>query len=200
MNPHFIFNSINSIQSLILANEIDKSLNYLNDFGRMIRRTLNYSEKETVTIKEEIEFLQEYIGLEKLRFKDKINVNLIIDEKLDVAYDRIPPMLIQPFAENAIKHGLLPKNAPGELNITFKAEGDKLKCIIEDDGVGRDFHLNSNKDLKHESKGIRLIHDRLQMLKQKAAVEKDFILTIEDLHDNNNRSTGTRVELLIPIL
>ncbi|MBI9067879.1 MAG: histidine kinase [Salinivirgaceae bacterium] len=198
MNPHFMFNSINSIQSLILSENIDQALNYLNDFGRLIRRVLNYSEKDSVTVKEEIEFIKEYLGLEKLRFKDKIEIHIEIDEKLDPAFDRMPPMLIQPFVENAIKHGLLPKKENGLLSIYFNSMGDHLKCIVVDNGVGRAHHEDENSN-NHVSKGTYIVDNRIRILKQKALSDSDYAVSITDLYDEDKKPCGTKVEVVVPL-
>jgi ligand-binding sensor domain-containing protein len=199
MNPHFMFNSINSIQNLILNEDIDQALNYLNDFGRLIRRVLNYSEKSAVTIQEELDFINEYLSLEKLRFKDKIEIHINIDPNLDTAFDRMPPMLIQPFVENAIKHGLLPKEGNGLLTIDFTANGEKLLISIIDNGVGREYHRNIKKLEKHQSKGTQMIEDHINILKKKALDDDDYQVEIIDLFDVRNNPTGTKVLIKIPL-
>jgi len=194
MNPHFLFNSINSIQNLILNEQIDLALNYLNDFSRLIRRVLSYSEKDSVTIQEEIEFLEEYLRLEKLRFKDKVQVKITVDPQLDTAFDRMPPMLVQPVVENAIKHGLLPKESDGLLQIIFSANNDTLKITVEDNGLGRKHSEEvAKRNGNHQSMGTRIIKDRLDILSKNTQVSEKHKVEIIDLYDDNGKPCGTRV-------
>lgn len=199
MNPHFLFNSINSIQNLIISNKIDKALNYLNDFSRLIRRVLNYSEKETVTIKEEVDFLNEYLSLEKLRFKEKINVELIISEEIDPAFDRMPPMLIQPVVENAIKHGLLPMEGNGKLEINFDVNNEILHVKIKDNGVGRKYHQEKLKGNNHLSKGTQIIESRMNMLQKSSKQSDSYEVEIIDLENEHNKPSGTLVIIKVKL-
>ncbi len=175
MNPHFIFNSLNSIQRLYVEGKTDKANEYMADFSTLMRKILDNSTRNKITVKEELNTLQLYLEMEKLRCGDLLEYHISIDPTIDPLNTLIPPMVIQPFVENAIWHGILPKKVKGTVKIQLQKAGQGLICIIEDDGVGL-----SNKTGTHQPMGIKLTEQRL---KTKVKVE--------------NLSPGTRISFTV---
>ena len=201
MNPHFLFNALNSIQQMILANEEMVATKYLSRFSKLLRTILVHSDNETVTLKEEIEILNLYVELESVRFKDKFTYTIICDEDIDVDEIKVPTLLIQPFVENAIWHGLMHKDGNKELTIEFTETANFICCIVQDNGIGRDkaaaLKVKTGQDKTHKSKGIGVSVERLKNMRNAAG---DFgELHIVDLTDENKMAAGTRVELHFPI-
>jgi hypothetical protein len=193
MNPHFIFNAIGSIQHYILKNEVKQSYNYLSKFSMLIRNILNNSRQEYIFLQQEISTLQLYIELEQIRFTYPFKFVIEIDEELDMEMG-IPTMLIQPYVENSIWHGLMPKETEGLLELLFKKRGDTLLVIIRDNGVGME---RGNLTKKHHiSKGMSLTEQRIQTLESTS--NKKFVTTVIDLKNENGESLGTEVHLIIP--
>ncbi|MES2130769.1 MAG: histidine kinase [Bacteroidota bacterium] len=197
INPHFMSNCIAAIQHLILKNKVDEANEYLAKFSFLVRQVLNFSTKSFVTLKEELEIIDLYIKLEKLRF-EKINFDLKIDPSVNRDTTFIPPLLLQPIIENAIWHGLLPlentKNAV--LTLSIKLKGDVLKIIIEDNGIGRKFIKEGISNSK-ESQGIAITKQRIENLKY--IVNYDVAsLIYEDLVDDKHNPIGTRVIISLP--
>lgn len=198
MNPHFIFNSMNSINRMILAGEGDDASRYLNKFSKLIRLTLENSENSTISLESELAMLEAYIQLEAVRFKGMINYSLSVEESIDSSSTYLPSMVLQPFIENAIWHGLLHKKEPGNIHISIREENDVLRCTIEDDGVGREMalQLKEHTPEKNKSLGIKITEERLKLISKEKLM--DWI-KIEDLKDTYNKAVGTRVNLSIPI-
>jgi LytS/YehU family sensor histidine kinase len=194
MNPHFIFNSLNSIQDLILKGDVEHSYSYITTFSNLVRRTLSYSEKDFIDFDQEIKLLELYLSLEKLRFKKDFNYSINYENVDDIM---IPPLLVQPFIENALVHGLLHKEGEKKLKITFELR-DVLICTVEDNGVGREkaktIRMRQNAD--HESFSSKAILNRFEILS--AVFDGEFGYVFEDLYENDE-STGTRVIMRIPI-
>ncbi|MFV0268408.1 MAG: sensor histidine kinase [Draconibacterium sp.] len=186
MNPHFLFNSLNSVQNLVQKNLGREAHLYLSDFAGLIRKVLNNSEKEEVSLAEELEMTEQYLRLEQLRFD--FDYAMEIDSEIDVHNTLVPSMLLQPFVENAIVHGLQNKTSGRKLKITMKRQNSEIKIEIEDNGVGREAAKELSKT--KNGKGSKLISERLQLLKEKQG-EKYSLETI-DLQE------GTRVEIIIP--
>lgn len=195
MNPHFIFNALNSIQTLVLHGDVDSSYDYINKFALLIRETLNSSEQEFIPINKEIETLETYLKLEKLRFRDDFNYTISTTTNLPAKY--IPPMLIQPFIENALKHGLFHKETNRKLTVTIYAT-DTLICEIEDNGIGREASrkMNQKKNNEHRSFAVSSISKRLALLQEKLKVS--IGIEYEDLM-KNNEACGTKVTIRIPM-
>ncbi len=200
MNPHFIFNALNAIQQYITTNDQETAMIYLARFARLIRLIFEQSKRKEISLEEELEFLNLYLNLEKLRFGEKINIDLNVDQKVhQVAEDwKLPPLLIQPIIENAFKHGLLHKKGSGELKISFEIENSRLKCTIEDDGIGRkrSKEINSWRLKNHESSGLKSTKERLKILSQQENSSTENF-TITDLFNEKNHPIGTRVEIFI---
>lgn len=194
MNPHFIFNSLNSIQDLILKGEVEYSYSYITTFSNLVRRTLNYSEKDFIEFEEEIKLLELYLSLEKLRFKKDFEYQIEINFEEDLL---IPPMIIQPFIENALVHGLLHKEGSKKLTISFDLT-DSLQCKIEDNGIGRERAkaIKLRKKSEHESFSGKAITTRFEILSR--VFKGQFGYQYTDLKENGI-GVGTRVELKIPI-
>ncbi|MFZ1572404.1 MAG: histidine kinase, partial [Candidatus Kapaibacterium sp.] len=199
MNPHFIFNSLNSIQSYITDNKQELASEYLALFARLIRKILDNSRKQAIPIAKEIETLEIYLTLERVRFDNQFDYKFDIDPNVDVHWLTIPPMLIQPYIENSIKHGLRPKSSGGTIIIGMKMIDEiNMLCWIQDNGIGRKkaLELKNQRLTSHKSIAMEATKDRLEILnslrKQKVSVK------VIDLY-NNNEALGTKVELIIPI-
>ncbi|MCH2225106.1 MAG: histidine kinase [Crocinitomicaceae bacterium] len=193
MNPHFIFNSLNSIQSLILKEDTEASYDYIVLFAELVRNTLNYSNQDFIPIEKEIEFLNVYLELEKLRFKN--NFEYILDEG-GVEEILVPSLLIQPFIENSLLHGLMHKQGLKKLSIRFERT-EVLTCVIEDNGVGRDKskEIQKRQAPGHKSFALEAITKRLELLESQN--EEKIGYSIEDLYSNGEAS-GTKITLVIP--
>lgn len=201
MNPHFIFNSLNSVQHLILEKEEKQALNFLADFATLMRQMLNNSRKSYISLEEEIAFLTRYLELEKIRFAHSFTYHFIMEDSLKDYTIYIPPMIIQPIVENAIKHGLAPKNSAGYLEIRIEMVDDLLYCSVDDDGIGWDKSnsIKSSRLIKHESTALSVIKERLQIIKSfNGSVGKLEI--IDKFKSGFGNKEGTLVEILIPIV
>ncbi|MBL4648900.1 MAG: histidine kinase [Aureispira sp.] len=204
MNPHFIFNAMSTIQSFWMYKDTKTALIYHAKFARLMRLIFNYSNEKSIPIKEEIDFLKLYIDLEKIRLKYAINTIFEIDPIFEEENLYIPPLLIQPIVENSFKHGFLHKEADGQLLIKLQKEGHYIKCLIEDDGVGRANAKSYNTwqdNTTNKSSSSFITQNRLNMLNQaEGQSPKKITYKITDLKDAQNNSLGTRTELWIPIL
>lgn len=201
MNPHFIFNSLNSIQHYIFNSKTDEAIKYLNKFARLVRIILNNSDKPTVTVEEDLEALKLYLELEQMRFEGKFDYEIIVDKTVDTDYDIMPPLLMQPYVENAILHGLNPKPEKGLLTINLSFKNNFLICTIIDDGIGRDKASQIKRTMpgnKHKSLGMKITEDRLRILNEINSSE--LSVTITDLKDNEENSLGTKVQLYVPLM
>jgi hypothetical protein len=194
MNPHFIFNSLNSIQDLVLKGDIDNSYIFITKFSNLVRKTLNYSEKDFIEFDQELELIELYLSLEKLRFKENFNFSIHTNQIEDI---QIPPMLIQPFLENAIHHGLLHKEGEKQLSIKFQLDR-YLICEIIDNGVGRkkSKEIKERQRAEHESFALLAIKKRFDILQTQ--FEEKIGFSFVDL-ENNGIDIGTKVILKIPI-
>ncbi len=197
MNPHFVFNAISSIQHYILTNDKYNSYDYLAKFSRLIRNVLDNSQEEYITLEKEIITLSLYIELEKIRFKVPFNFILNIDDELDQNDILIPTMVIQPYIENAIWHGLMPKQNDCLLKLEIKKIEDSLHILIKDNGVGRGASTKpKNKD--HVSKAMGLTDQRLNALTVKN--KGTFSVSVIDLKDEKGLSLGTEVKIIMPVM
>lgn len=197
MNPHFLFNSLNSIQSLIATDRNAEASIYLAKFSRLMRRILQNSRQAFITLDQEMEFLDSYIELEQRRFTEVFEYE-IQEAVEDSHFVMIQPMVIQPFIENAIIHGLLRQSKKGKLSVRFEEFNDQLiRCVIEDNGIGRAAAAAFKTDEKQESLGVKITEQRLQQfMKDKNAGPA---VRYVDLTDAQGQAAGTRVEVLLPI-
>jgi sensor histidine kinase YesM len=201
MNPHFIFNCLSSINRFIFKNDNKLASDYLTRFSRLIRMVLMHSSKKLIPLEDELEMLRLYLDLERLRFKDAFDYSITTTNIVDAGAIFIPPLLLQPFCENAVWHGLMHKESKGHLNVIISeviSENEKvLQCVIEDDGVGREkaAEMKSKSAESEKSLGLKITTERLALLNQ----EKNFstFYKIEDLLNENNEVAGTRVQLKI---
>ena len=192
MNPHFIFNALNSIQDLILKEETDASYDYIVLFSELVRNTLNYSNKDFIPIESELEFIGVYLKLEKLRFEDNFNYTINYTGNKDIL---APSLIVQPFIENSLKHGLLHQSGKKTLSIDFELT-DQLTCTIIDNGIGRieAQKIQERQGNIHESFAIEAIGKRLEILNSQYGGNIGF--DVIDLYKDN--ATGTKVILRIP--
>ncbi|MCB0400779.1 MAG: tetratricopeptide repeat protein [Flavobacteriales bacterium] len=200
INPHFIFNALNSVQKHIIDNNKEQAHDYLAKFGKIMRSTLENSEMKAIPIKEELELLTTYVELESKRVKNGIEFHIELDEQIDEYNSTIPPMLIQPFIENAIRHGISNLEQKGEIRLTLKQEDDKLTCIVIDNGIGREASMKRKQQsvqAQHRSMGMEITRNRLRNLWKKHGEQHD--IEIEDLWDRNGNSLGTTVKITLPL-
>lgn len=195
MNPHFIFNCLGSIKQMILENEQENANRYLNKFAKMIRLSLEHSRRPYVTIREKLEYLNNYLEMEQLRFNHSFKYKIEIDENIRPDEVTVPPMMIQPLVENAIWHGLMNKENDRELVIRYKLLRNKLVCEIEDNGIGI-IKSSQRPKTSHRSIGIENIKHRLNLLNQKYHL--DCSLQINDKSELNKSETGTIAILTLP--
>jgi len=196
MNPHFLFNSLSSIQHLIVSKQTTKAYKYLTIFSNFLRSLLKYAEKNFIPLDEEIKILTMYVELESLRFDESFHYEITVDDNLSNEVVFVPSLMVQPFAENAIWHGLLHQEGEKKLTIRFAGDEDEvLLCLIEDNGIGREkaaaIKSNNISSRVHESKGIDIIKERLHLLQQKTG--KPASINFDDVHPS-----GTRVTINIP--
>ena len=199
MNPHFMFNALSSIQEYINRSDLKAANQFLSRFASLVRSVLNHATREKISLQEEITQISLYLKLENLRFNQKIAVDLSVDPLLNPLKTYIPTMLIQPFVENALVHGLFHKKGDKSLHISFTSvQAGIIECQIRDNGIGRKKAaiINRGKRYKSNSIGIPITKDRLQLIL--APEFKDKAITIIDMEDNNKESQGTIVKILIP--
>jgi hypothetical protein len=194
MNPHFVHNSLNAIQYFIQRNEVELSEDYLVKFSKLVRLFFEYSRKQHISIKNEVELLDNYLQIEKLRFEDKLDFKINIDTAIDTEEQIMPSMILQPIVENAVNHGLFHKQSKGLVSIAFKfIDNFSFKVCIEDDGIGikkaKDIYKNSSKNYQSSSSAV--LNERLELLNQ--SKNWKIIYTIKDLQ--GDKTSGTLVEL-----
>lgn len=200
MNPHFIFNALNSIQSQIGTDNEQTARYYLAKFSRLMRQILDHSRTSTITLQAEINTLENYLLIEKFCNGDRFDYTIEVDETIDTDYVHTPPMLLQPFIENAIKHGLrFMDNKRGLITVRIKEHNGLLECSVTDNGIGRvrSAELNKNsKETYHKSMALTVTQERLDLIKMNKQIVP---LEIIDLYDENNQASGTQVIIRIPI-
>lgn len=201
MNPHFIFNALNSIQSCILTGEKEIAYTYHSKFAILMRLILSNSQEESIQLKDELKSLKLYIELEQFRTENAFNFNINIDEDIDLKKQLTPALLFQPFVENAIWHGMMNnKSETGQLNITLKKDGENINCIIKDNGIGRKAAKNMKSKLRdpnHKSVGIDVTTTRIEIFNRKYGSNVEVIFN--DLF-NNNIASGTLVQFNLPYI
>ncbi len=200
MNPHFIFNCLNSIQQYIFDQDIFAANKYISGFAKLIRATLQNSSKPFISLPDEISYLSGYLSLEKLRFKEKMDYSIVVDQEIDDETYIIPPMLIQPYVENSMRHGLRHKaEGRGFITIQFRKAGDRLFVIVEDNGIGRKKagSFKTREHIEYQSKGMSLTADRIRMINAK--YNDRILIDVIDLEDDTGKPTGTRVVMEFPL-
>jgi LytS/YehU family sensor histidine kinase len=200
MNPHFIFNCLNSIKLFTLQNNADAASNYLTKFSKLIRLVLENSRSEKVTLENELNMLQLYMEMEAMRFNNKLQFKINIDDEIDTHFVHIPPLLLQPYIENAIWHGLMHKEVGGKVLLDLTMKNDNmLQVCITDDGIGRKAAaaLKSKSATKNKSFGLKMTSERINLINQ--LYKSDTQVRIEDLVDETGQATGTRVVIEISI-
>lgn len=201
MNPHFLFNSLNSIKLYIINNDKKNAVHYLNKFSKLVRKILEASSQKEITLEEELETIELYMNIENIRFSNEIDFEVNIDENIDLGQIKIPSLALQPFLENALWHGLSPKegNKKVSLDVAHKTNGH-VTITIEDNGIGREAaHVNKkNRVLKRKSVGIDITKERLANFAKD--YQNSFEVQIVDLFDDKGSPRGTKVEVEIPII
>jgi len=197
MNPHFIFNSLNSIQSFVLVNDTDKAINYLAKFAQLMRLILANSREQYVSVAEELKSLSIYLEIEKLRFDDKFDFIINIDPAIDEEFVAIPPMIIQPYVENSILHGVMNKSSKGTIEVDLKLKDNAIYCTVTDNGIGRERarKLKEQSGLKQKSKGMLITKERLEILNRQN--KEQFSIDVVDMKNSREMAIGTKVIIKI---
>jgi len=198
MNPHFMFNSLNSIKNYILKNQPGVAAEYLSNFSHLIRLILQHSKEKMITLEDEMDTLMLYVELEKLRFRDNFSFHCQVDDHIDLKMFMVPPMLLQPYVENAIWHGLLHKEDERILNIKFTSFEGGVLCQIEDNGIGREaaLQMKSKTASRYKSMGMGITHDRIQVINSMNNI--GIKLEVIDKKDKDNRPLGTLIKIILP--
>ncbi len=199
MNPDVIVNYLNIIQKFLWDNKQEDASEYLTKFSKLIRLILEHSMHKLITLEQELSMLTLYLELEHRRSNNKYDYTVHIDDTVTPSQTLIPPMIFQPYIENAIWHGLLHKEGRGKLTVSIKQqEEDLLKCVIQDDGIGRKTSeiIKAKKEKTSVSYGIQITEERLQLLEQNG---KHGNVIIEDLSDKEGKPAGTKVVIELPV-
>ena len=200
MNPHFIFNCLNSIQGCILAKETENAYSYLSKFAKLLRMILENSEETFIPLESELNMLKLYLELEALSYEHAFSYSIIIDPHLNM-YDMIvPTMIIQPYVENAIWHGLVYKKGERKLTVKIKKQNESLICWVEDTGVGRERanELESVYNTKRKSRGMKITKERMNIIQR--ITGQETLVNVIDLYDTHKNAAGTRVEIKLPVI
>jgi len=200
MNPHFIFNTLNSIQYYMYQHDKLATNNYLTKFASLMRKVLENSQHTAIPLRDELEALNLYLDLEMIRFKDRFDYEITVDEEIDPLLYKVPTMLIQPYVENSISHGLMPCEGKGLVKIGLKLENEYIACTIEDNGIGREASQENKRKREgnHNSLGTQIVTSRLDLVNALYGTSLKTVYT--DLKSINGEPKGTRVEIQIPIL
>lgn len=198
MHPHFIYGVVRSIKNFILRNNAEEAMEHLDKFSVLMRRILENSEYDEVTIKDEVEALELYIELESLRAKKPFSYEIKIGDSINQEDDSIPPLILQPFVENSIWHGLLTSKREGHIEIRIERVGNAIKCSVNDNGIGREASakLLDSFPSKKKSMAMKIARDRLSLRDQRTHTTSKF--EVIDLKDDKGNSLGTKVELTLP--
>jgi tetratricopeptide (TPR) repeat protein len=197
MNPHFIFNALSAIQVFILENDKEKAARFLSDFAKLMRQVLRSSNFDYIKLRDEIDIIGYYLKLQQLRFNDPFRYTIEVDPELDLDEVMVPPMLTQPFLENAIEHGFKHNQEGCELKVKFSKSGDSLVIEIDDNGQGID-KMMEFRPKNHKSMAIQITKDRLEILEKDARKRTEF--TIVDKKRLNPFDRGTLVKFVLPII
>lgn len=200
MNPHFIFNALNSIKGCMATGDLQLARKNLVKFAQLMRLILDNSRAAFVPVDNEIRMLEHYLDLEQLSRPDKFEYKIIVDPAIELETMKIPPMLVQPFVENSVLHGIAPLDRPGRIEMKFQLEGQRIRCTITDNGIGRSKarELRDEDHDGHKSAGISVTEERLKLLQ--IGSEENYQVRIIDLKNAEGQPTGTRVEVLMPVV
>lgn len=200
MNPHFLYNSLNAIRLFVLQNDSDNAEKYLVKFARLMRLILDNSRQDWINLGSEVEQLQLYLELEQLRFDNKFDFSVQVDASLHKENTSVPPMIIQPYIENSILHGIAHKRDKGMITVTIQPSNGHLECIVEDDGVGRRKaqELKSKKLTSHKSVGLQVTSERLQLISERTG--KAAGVEVVDLYNEVQEAVGTKVIICLPLV
>ena len=199
INPHFIFNVLNSIQYYILKKDTENAVHLLGSFSLLIRRIVNNSKQQYISIIEEIECLKEYMDLEKMRLDNKFDYTINIDSSIDVEEKNILPMIIQPLVENSIWHGIVPSSKPGIISIDFKKTDGMVICKVEDNGVGINAKVNDReKSQNNLSLAMKNVSERLKIISE--LNDTTWSIKTEDKSLSDPSETGTIVTIVFPAI
>jgi hypothetical protein len=199
MNPHFIFNCLNSIQQYVAERDITGANNFITDFSRLIRMTLDLSTRPLINLSDEVEYLSTYLRIERARLENAFEYCINIDESLDLREVCLPPLLLQPYIENSIRHGIrYKKGGEGLIQVNIGKKNGGVLVSIEDNGIGREAakKYKSEYHIQYQSKGMSINEDRIKMLN--ASGEKKIEFSLTDLYNANNEAAGTRVDIYLP--
>jgi len=200
MNPHFIFNSLNSINRFILQNDRAQASEYLTKFSKLVRMILQNSQASLITLESELESLELYLNLESLRFNYHFDYKISVPKDLDISALQVPPLILQPYVENAIWHGLMHKEERGQLDVEVMEEDDHLYFKITDNGIGREkaAALSSKSATRHKSMGLRITAHRIAIIQNSQPLESP--VTINDLVNADGNASGTEVVIKMPVV
>jgi ligand-binding sensor domain-containing protein len=200
MNPHFLYNSLNAIRLFVLQNDSDNAEKYLVKFARLMRLILDNSRQDWVNLGSEIEQLQLYLELEQLRFDNKFYFSVQVDPSLHRENTSVPPMIIQPYIENSILHGIAHKAGKGMITVTIQPSNGHLECVVDDNGVGRikAMEFSSRKLTSHKSVGLRVTQERLQLISERTG--KTAGVEVVDKYDELKEAVGTKVIITLPLV
>ena len=200
MNPHFLFNSLNSIKNFILKEDLLAANEYLTKFSKLMRAILRNSKSLFISLEDELTALELYIDFEVMRFRDRIRVDIAIDPGLDPGETYLPPLMIQPYVENAIWHGLMQKEGQGNLSVRIAQDAGRLRITVRDDGIGREaaMRLKSKSAGGEKSYGMQITRERVELVRKALGLEAQ--VRVADLRDPEGRPSGTEVTILLPLL
>ena len=198
MNPHFIFNCLNSIKSLIQQHEEERSVTYLTTFSKLIRTLFNNADKKEISLFDEMETCKLYLQLEAMRFDTNFSYNFSIDETIDLKSISVPALIIQPFIENAIWHGIVPKGSGGNVLLSVNKNNNNIEIIVDDNGIGRESSQQNKTaaSFGHQSKGVNLTQSRLEL--DNLLQQRQAKLETIDKKDEQGKASGTRVIITLP--
>ena len=194
MNPHFIFNALNSIKAYLIENNTEKAVYYLNKFSKLIRKILESSRSESIPLQEELDIIELYMSIENIRFEQKINFKIEVDEKINLSQIKIPGLVLQPFIENSLWHGLMLKEGSRDIEVKIYSEKNIVKLAIIDNGIGRE-RAKANKEkktFKKESLGLQFAKERIDYFNSRENTNYNF--KIIDLYDDKKIAIGTKIE------
>ncbi|HSR38781.1 MAG TPA: histidine kinase, partial [Phnomibacter sp.] len=200
MNPHFIFNCLNSIQQYFLTNDGAKANKFLSMFAALVRETLHFSSQKSIRVSDEVQYLSRYLEMEKMRFGDHFVYEIKVDPNIPINFVEIPALMLQPYVENAIRHGVRHrKSGDGRIQISFEIKGEELHCIVADNGIGREKSraMRGRQPVEYQSRGMELGQKRIEALNK--LYQREIKVEIKDLKDDQGVALGTEVHLIIPV-